>query len=80
MNLVANISHCIVKGVRADMVKNRVTITLETTLDEEMMITKRHLALMALDETRLTVTITEQQMSFKMRVSPMNIPEIPEHD
>lgn len=52
-----------VKGVRADMVKNVVTLTFEGHLDAQMLDAKRRLALLAVDESAINLTIQEQQLS-----------------
>lgn len=53
---------CTVYSVRADMVKGRVKITFETPLDDQMILAKRTLAFLAVDNSPVDLTITEQQM------------------
>lgn len=63
MGLVTvHLAGCIIKSVRADMLKGRATITLETYLDEAMLEAKRNLAILAVDESPVDLTIVEQQM------------------
>ena len=53
---------CKVFSVRADMLKGSVKITFEASLDEEMLEAKRALAILAFDESRVDLSVTEQQM------------------
>ena len=70
--ITVHLTGCIVKSVRADMLKNRATITMETYLDEEMMDAKRLLAILAVDESPVDLTIIEQQMRLPLHAAQPN--------
>ena len=60
--MLTHITGAIVKSIRADLLKSTVTLTFETYLDDQMMDNKRNLALLAVDQARIDLTIMEQQM------------------
>lgn len=60
--LSVQLTGCTISAVRADMLKSRVKITFETHLDDEMLEAKRLLAILAVDESPVDLTIVEQQM------------------
>jgi len=64
MLLKVQLDSCHVKAVKADMVKRVATVTLEMTLDEQLLADQvsRQLAIMAVDYTLCRVTIEEQQL------------------
>ena len=73
--VTVHLTGCIVKSVRADMLKNRATITMETYLDEEMMDAKRLLAILAVDESPVDLIITEQQMRLPFHAAQATLKE-----
>lgn len=68
------ITHCLVASVRADLLKGRVKITFEATLDEEMLDAKRKLALLAMEEAPVDLTVVERSQQLRMvAVSPVEV-------
>ena len=61
------ITGCVVKLVKADMVKGTVRVTLETHLDKEALDNKTALAMWAEYESPVDVELTEQQMQLPLR-------------
>ena len=72
-NLKVELQGCMVDAIRADMLKNVVKITFETCLDDQVLEAKRTLALLAVDSSRVDLTVVEQQMRLPFRNdSPAN--------
>ena len=55
------LNFCYVKALRADMVKGSVTIQFEHAMDEQLMEAKRLLAILAYENSPVTLAITEHQ-------------------
>ncbi len=62
MTTTVKLTGCKIDALRADMLKSRVKVTFETYLDDEVLEAKRLLALLAVDESPVDITIIEQQM------------------
>lgn len=63
--ITIQLSGCIIKAVRADMLKGQATITLETYLDEAMLEAKRSLAVLAVDESPVELQITDNRCAYR---------------
>ena len=59
------------------MLKNAVSITFETTLDEQVMDAKQTLAELALAESPVDLTVTAQQMRLPFKAPATKDDEMP---
>jgi hypothetical protein len=75
--LRTKLSHARVKNIAANLITNRVKITFECYLDEEMLEAKRTLALLSVDEAPVDLVITELQMKLPGLHAPPHSAPIP---
>jgi len=67
-----HLSRCFVSAIRADLVKGRATISFEASLDQEMLAIKSRLAMLAVEEMPVSLTITSPQGElFNVNIMPV---------
>ena len=59
-----------VKAVKADLLKNEVTLTFTVALDDQVMLAKRDLGIMEFEKQTVDLTVEEQQMKLPFKTTP----------
>jgi hypothetical protein len=69
------LSHCFVAAAKADLVKGRVRISFEATLDAEVMAAKTRLAMLAIEKMPVSLLVESAQAElFSVHIQPLTIP------